>query len=113
MPEPNRALERLRQIAHEELAAVESGDVEGLCRTAALLPSAMKALEENPPDLSPRGREIIDEIHASHSAAEAFLKHRMGLVQGELRRCAGGRRSSGAYNLAHGREPSTPTDILG
>jgi hypothetical protein len=92
-----RSLARLRQLAREEVLAVEHGDVGALCRIAHLLPEATAAFNSDP---SRTGEHnwALQEILSAHSRAEDFLHARMAQTADELKRCAVGRKASHAYS---------------
>lgn len=96
-PAAERAMVRLRQLAKEERAAVAAGDVEALCRVTALLPAAMAHLERSGPLPVAGLSAAIEEIQASHAAAEAFLVERMQKTRATLRQFASARRVMRGY----------------
>jgi len=87
-----RALARLRQLAREEAAAVEAGDVEGLCRAVALLPSAMEDYADCRPGIDPDARNTILEILRAHDQAREFLETRLDALSTRLSRLSAARR---------------------
>jgi len=121
---PERALQRLQQLAREERAAVAASDVEALCRIAELLPPTMNALtgiqafrrsgvqehqmpeylNARTPDLS----AVIEEIQAAHAEAEAFLTARMSAIAEQLKQFAAARRMERVY----GRRPRPGFSLL-
>lgn len=101
---PERALKRLRQLAREEQAAVATGNTQALCRTAALLPATMQALEGACFHEDPKLAEVIAEIQAAHEAALSYLKAEMTRAGEALRRFASARRAV----LSYARHPFSP-----
>ena len=94
----NRALRRLRQLASEERAAIGANDVDGLCRIAELLPSAMQRLADTPLDDTPENRAVLSELEAANAAAEVYLTAQMQAVSDRLKVCASARRAARVYS---------------
>lgn len=99
-PSSERALARLRQLAREEALAVDAGDVEGLCRAAALLPFAMQAYADSHPRLDEEARRTIADILQAHDRAREFLEARLDELAFRLQQLASARR------LQHSARPS-------
>ncbi len=95
-----RALARLRQLAREEAAAVDAGDVTGLCRAAKLLRPAMSDYVGSGPVLTPEVRQTIAEIQRAHACALEFLRGRLDEVSGRLRQSAAAKRLRKSYALS-------------
>lgn len=100
---PERALLRLQQLAREERQAIAADDVDALCRITELLPSALEALTRGGLKETPALREAIEEIQATHTAAELYLTAHLAAVADALQRCSAARRASGAYARGAGR----------
>ena len=94
---PDRALLRLRQLEREERHAVALGDVESLCRVAALLPGTVAAIDGQALMRHPDGAAIVASARASHSAAEEMLVDRMREIRRELDGRMAGRRAASGY----------------
>lgn len=100
------ALRRLRQLAREERAAVQAGDVETLCRIAELLPAAMASLQARPANFSPEWSAALKEIQAAQAEAERFLSERMREAALQLEQCGRARRTLQGYRTFGGAAPA-------
>jgi hypothetical protein len=87
-----RALARLRQLAREESIAVDTCDVDGLCRAVALLPSAMQDYADSAPTLDDAARQAIAEILQAHDRARGFLEMRLDALSVRLCHLAAAKR---------------------
>jgi hypothetical protein len=99
MHEPSgiRTIERLRQMAREQRAAVAADDVEALCHIASLVPRVMEQLWKDDVRYTPSMRAAIEEVLDAHRTSEAYLTRMLSEVAAKLKQCAGGRRAAHAY----------------
>jgi hypothetical protein len=95
--ESERALVRLEQLAREERAAVEAGDVDAICRISLLLPDATERAVAGDYGPDTRLAERVEAIQSSHRAAEAFLNNRLAETREALRQLSGGKRIMSGY----------------
>lgn len=96
-----RALVRLRQLGAEQRTAVDTDNVDLLCRIADLVPNAVEALRMRGVPDTPEARQIIAEAKNVNAMAKAFLCARMADSSKRLRSVTCGQRVISGYCHPH------------
>jgi hypothetical protein len=95
----DRALIRLKQMVLEQRLAILKGDTAMLCRIAALLPTAIEALQAKHIEKDSPEWKDLQEILDTQQNAASYLSSRMDDIRERLEHSANVKKACMAYGL--------------